>query len=433
MMRLRYRMFAASIGTALCVAGSLSAQGSTPPVPDGYTQYWPGACVEGVTRGRNFYWRAREDTAEFTLARDTMVDDAKRIARDCARRFQTNAVQLAPYELIPYVRLLLAAGDDSGAVRASSQRLSAPDVRETDDRAWALAQLVEAYLDARPARVGQARVYLAQLDALKGSAAAVGKVRAQLSLAEYFRHVGDDTAMRVACDATIAAGRELSEHDRIEFSSYLVNAYRYLAEAEGDRTGDAAAPRAVIARARTDIGKIRHVDAMLNGYDSVFARYGTKAPRIVASRWIGAAGDTIHPAMGKLSLLNFQPYRWTIPATRRLARAAGDGADVAFVRGTIGYFRDLGPLSTDAEVRELTRYFTSDLIVPGPVAITETQYEILPDGRRVSQPTPNDRAYGTEHGATIVVVDRQGIIRRIWLYWDNDYEPRIAATLRRYQ
>ena len=418
--------------TLLASATAAHAQGSAPPEPDGYSHYWPGACVQAMSRSRNFYWRAREDTALYTPARDTLLDDVRRVARDCTAKFGATAATLTGNNLLPLAQVLLAAGDEAGAKAAVNRRLAEADVKSVAPRAWTLAQIVELFLDTRPARVDIAKSYLTQLDALKGDDAAPGQVRAWLSLAEHYESSADEVNTRAASEETIKAGKRLNTHDRIEFSSMVMGAYRNLAEAEADRTGDAAAPRAVLVRATADIGKLPRMAATLAAYDTLYSRYGTKGPTVTADLWIGTATDTVYPKSGKLTVLNFRPSRWTVPATRRLSRQVGDSLDVALVYGTVGYFRGLGPLTMGTEVPEVRKYFFDELKIPGSLAITETKYHRMPDGRRVSDSNANDRAYRTGQGTSIVVLDRQGIIRRIWSYWSNAYEPRIVAALQKY-
>lgn len=432
----RARLAAAAVVGALAIslaAGEAQGQGSAPPEPDGYTHYWPGACVQAMSRSRNFYWRAREDTAEYTIARDTLLDDVRRVARDCATRFGPSASTLTGHDLVPLAQVLLAAGDEAGAKRAVDRRLAETGLKATGPRAWTLAQVVDVFLDTRPARVETARAYLAQLDALKGAEAAPGQVRAWLSLAEHYEYVVDDANMRAASEQVIKAGKKLNEHDRKEFSYTVLSAYRNLAEAEADRTGDAVAPRAVLARATADIGKLPRMAGAISAYDTLYSRYGTKGPVVVGDLWIGAPGDTVHPQIGKLTVLNFRPSRWTVPATRRLSRAVGDSLDVAMVYGTMGYFRGLGPLTLGSEAPQVRKLFFDELKLNSSLAITETKYHRLPDGRRVADPNSNDKWYRTGQGTSIVVLDRQGVIRRIWQGWTNAYEPRVVATLKKYK
>lgn len=413
-------------------AKAANGQGSAPPEPDGYSYYWPGACVQAMQRSRDFYWRAREDTAQYSAAGDTLLDDVRRVARDCAARFKSSGPSLSGNNLIPLAQVLLATGDDAGAKQAVERRLAEADVKPTAARAWTLAQIVELYLDL-PVRVDVARGYLAQLDLLRGADAAPGQTRAWLSLTRYYRHIGDDARMRAAIDSTIKTGKALNEHDRSEYAFSLLSAYRYLADAEGDRTGEAAAPRAVLVRASADLGKLPRIAPAIARYDTLYSRYGTKGPAVFADLWIAAAADTVHPRPGKVSIVNFMPSRPTIPATRRLARAIGDSVDVALVRATVGYFRGLGPLTFATEVPVVRKYFVDELNIASSLAITETHYHTIADGRRIADPNANDRAYQTRQRTSIVVLDRQGIIRRIWLFWDNAYEPAIVTTLNRYK
>lgn len=428
----RTGMFAAALALAVPV-GVASGQGSAPPQPDGYSKYWPGACVQAMARSRNFYWRAREDTAEYTIARDTLLDDVRRVARDCATRFAPTIASLSGHDLIPLAQVLLGAGDDAGAKAAVERRLAEPDLKPVGARAWTLAQIVNVYLDVLPVRIDAARSYLDQLAALKGADAAPGQLRGWLGLADYYEHIADDSSMRAASESAIKAAKKLNEHDRTEFAGSVLSAYRNLAEAEADRTGDAAAPLAIIARAKADIGKLPRMDAAIAAYDTLYSRYGKPAPAVFGDLWIGAPGDTLYPRPGRLTMLNFRPSRYTVPATRRLSRRLGDSLDVALIYGTVGYFRGLGPLTMATEVPEVRKYFFDEIKIDKSLAITETKYHRLPDGRRVSDPNANDKSYRTRQGASFVVVDREGKIRRIWQYWTNSFEPRIAATLNKYR
>jgi hypothetical protein len=291
--------------------------------------------------------------------------------------------------------------------------------------------VVVGYLAASPARVDAAKRYLTQLDALSGAEAAVGKVRAYRSLAIYYWRSGDTQKMVGASERLIAVGKELNDHDRNEYGSYMFLGYRYLAEAEAARTGDSVAPKAVMTRAAADIGKLMGIDQMLRNYTSLFGLYGAKAQRIVADSWITTSADTVLPVAGKFNLVVFRMHRGNIPAVRRLGTQYAGKLKVVGVMGTIGYFRDLGPLTPQLETQELRKYFLEDLKIPGAVAVNNTVFNKMPDGRRQADPTPNERAYRSRTGATVMLVDPQGIIRRVWVSWDKSYEVRIDEAIQR--
>jgi hypothetical protein len=131
---------------------------------------------------------------------------------------------------------------------------------------------------------------------------------------------------------------------------------------------------------------------------------------------------------GRQMLLTFEPDRYSLPMIRRVARLGGDSLDVVAIRGLNGYFKDLGPLTPEAEIAELRKYYAT-LDVPGALVFSEPSYVKIPDGRRVRQPTPNDQAY---RPGGVFVVNRAGIIRRVWGGWEKTMEWRANAAIAKY-
>jgi hypothetical protein len=336
------------------------------------------------------------------------------------------------YALVALTRVYLAVGDDANARAMATRRLADKSVQETGPRAWTLAQFVDAYLDASLPRVAVAKTYLGQLDALQGPEAAVGQVVGYHRLAQYYWRIGDDSSMVAAAGSLIAAGKKLNAHDRQEFLRDILYGYRVMAEAAGARTGTAAEPLKVMAKAHDDIGALPGANKLISNYDSLFALYGKPGARLIANHWISAPGDTVHPVHNKYALIVFGPARNNIPAIRRLAKSYDGQLDVTLVRPTYGYFRALGPLTVQRETEELQKYFVSDLHVSDAISVTYTKFDTIPDGRRIPKPSANDLAYGRTHGAGVAVLDKQGIIRRLLLDWDKSYENRIDETLRQY-
>ncbi len=419
--------FAVPLG--LAVPGQLQAQGGVPD-PDGFTYYWPGACTQAISRSGAFYWRARQDTAQYSHTTDTMLAPAVQIAKQCVTKFA--GADLVARDYVPLARVHLAAGDDAAAKEVIARRLTLPDVQTPGPRAWELSHVVQAYLGASPGRLDAAKEYLAQLDALAGPDAAVGKVRAYFSLASYYRRVGDVSNMTGAAERLIAVGKDLNEHDREEFGLTLFAGYRYLAEAAGARTGDSVAPKAVLTRAAADVGRLMGVQNSLRGSMSVFGAYGAKAQRIVADAWVNSSADAVYPAAGKFTLIAFRPYRGNIPALRRISERHKANLNFVSIIGTIGYFRDLGPLTPDVEAKYVEEYYRKDLNVSTPVVLNTTVFNRIPDGRRVAEATPNETAYRARSGAGYILVDPQGIIRQIWTGpWDRAYENRIEEAIKR--
>jgi hypothetical protein len=54
---------------------------------------------------------------------------------------------------------------------------------------------------------------------------------------------------------------------------------------------------------------------------------------------------------------------------------------------TKGYFRGRGMFTPDVEVKQLCSHFVDELHLPGTLAVTETQFDTIPDGRRTAKPS----------------------------------------------
>jgi hypothetical protein len=422
------RMSIACVAAQLALAApSLARAQGGAPQPDGFRYYWSGACVQAVQRSTSFYWRARPDTLRYDPAADTMLTAAAALARACAAQLRDTA--LPPRAELPFVQLLLAAGDDRAAAAHAARRLAAPDVAAPGPRAWVLAEIVDAYVGASPPRLGAAREALRTLAALRGGEAAVGQVRAWGALAATEARLGHDSAAIAAAEQVIAAGRRLSPHDRVEYAGALLGAYALMADIAATRSRDAAAPHAVLARAHADIGSLRGMAPLIAAADTAYGLLGTPAARLTARLWLGAADDTVRPARDSVALIVFRPSRLNIPAIRRIAERFGSALQVTFAVGTYGYFRALGPLSFDDEIAEMRRFYLDELHIPGAMAVSEGQYTTIPDGRRVRGPSTTERAYHTNTGLAAVVVDRRGIIRLVLRGWQRSDERRLERAV----
>jgi hypothetical protein len=225
----------------------------------------------------------------------------------------------------------------------------------------------------------------------------------------------------------IRAGTRLPPDERAELASTLLSAYAYLMDIAGFQTGSSVVPKAVMARARADLGGFPGLVNSLDARDSLAALYGSHAAPLHADYWASAAGDTSHPARGRYALVFFNVSRDMMPALRRLAAR---GVDVTLVRGMRGHFRGQGPLDADAEARALQTYYLQELALPGTLALVVSQYDHLPDGRRVRRANASQRSYQVRQGAQGVLVDPQGIIRYIVTHWRSWTELDIEAAMR---
>jgi hypothetical protein len=414
----------ARAGTAALIALTLhvspmSAQDST------YAYYTEGSCLQAVDRTTATFWRAGPDTNRYSLAHDTILTLSADVARRCVSKF--NVTTTGPRDLLLLARLYLAAGDDSSANAAIERRLAFEATAPVGIRAKTLAQIASVYLNAKPRQLARARRYVAELDTMHTSAAAVWQLAIHVVLLrDAYDLALDDAQAVVEAHAVIAAGQQLTPHDREEFSWALLRGYEILTNFAADSEG-AAAAHLVLRRARHDIGKLRDISQRLAGLDSLYALYGTPATPLVGV-WFGALSETTRPTLGKISLIVLTPSRETMPALHRLQSEFGSQFEITIVAQIVGYFEGRGPMTPATEMSYLWEHYHTVLHAPGALVLSETQFTTLPDGRRVEQPTDNQRAYQAPFHAGYVLVDRQGIIRTVQTQLN---EQRLAAAIQK--
>jgi hypothetical protein len=325
----------------------------------------------------------------------------------------------------------LILGNDSTAAAVIQRRLGESDVLTTATRAWLLGQAAQMYLSAKPFRVVAAQGVIQQLDSLSGPDAAYVRVNVYTTQSQIFMHHLNDSAALRAAAAVVAAGKDLSPHDRKVCAPILVFAYFMLAEAAAVPPGDTAAVRAQFARARADLGSTDLGDngramAQLTSLETMLRLYRAPTPRLTASAWLGTPGDTVFPTRGKATLIVFRPTRGQIPALQRLARRYGDRLALVSLVGLRGFFQDDGPLTAEEETAHLDTYYRNELQLPGAIAITHTEFRKMFDGRRMALPSANDRAFGN---ARIILVGPSGDVQHFWGQWDNPLEIRIERAM----
>ncbi len=405
---------------------SLSAQGGVPD-PDGFRYYWPGSCVEAVYRSNSFYWRDKQDSLRFSVPTDTILTPSATLARECLAKLNIADVQFR--DRVPLIAVYLAAGDDKGANVAAAQALAAAQSLPVLERGLYQSRILQTYLFAKPNRLDRAKVILGDLDNLTGEDGAVGRLVAYSALARFYSMAGDVSNLTGASERVVALGKEISSDERIVNSSSILTAYRYLAQVAGARTGDSAAALAVLSRASRDIGELPNMSRYIRNFQAVFRGYGSKAARVVADQWVLAPGDTIFPVQGRMMLLISRPYRTVVPGLNRVAKKYQDRLDLVATTGTNGYYKNLGPLEHSVEAGHLRKQFAEDFKFFGSVSLSYTEFNRLPDGRREADPNPNENRYRIRNGAFLTLVDKEGIIRQVWMRWDPWVEAELEKAI----
>jgi len=336
-------------------------------------------------------------------------------------------------ELRNLAQLYLWAGHDTLALQAIDRLEQADHDRSARERGWILSLWIDAALTAHPVRQSLIRTFLAKLDAL-GAPAATWRLFAHTHYSDYAFSINDQVLAESEGRAAIAASRQMSANDRMDFVYYIVNAYVMTAQSVALTRGGPAA-LAFYDTMTTDLTPLRPVgtgdrgrlaEDLMNRRIPITPLGRGAWPAVHANTWYATAGDTVHPKPGRLSLLIFVygPDYPMIATIRRLSAAYGtQGLDLVFMTSTAGYFRTLSMQSPAMEVDSLGSYYRTYLHLPGPLAVEITNFSHLADGRRRDGETPNQKAFIHVGGA--MLIDRRGVAR-----WIGEISPRTEAVWR---
>jgi hypothetical protein len=425
-MRSDARLVAFAVAT-LC-AGSGSAQ--TPsPIFQGFR---PGACALVPRLVTHFLRREQPDTARYDFAADTTATAARDSARLCAARY---GATLNWWEIPHQVRVNLALGEDTRAGETASRYLASLADSSAEKNAWALYLMVADHLSAHPARTKAASEFLANLDRIGPKGVRAG-VLAHSLMARSAHARWDDSTVRVEASRAIAQWKTLNPDDALGLTSTIVGAFALKAELElRAKGGDAA--RAVIDSAQRTIpavaaGPRQQLAALARLYSVV----GKKGAPVEASFWFKAANPgTPRPHAGKVFIISEASHscgascRPRHQALGRLERRFRErGLEIINTTRTLGFVRDSAPVSPEAEAKYDSAYFLAQKEIPGSLAVYDTKFRRLPDGRRVNEPTPQELNYRL---ATFTVVDRAGVIRYVALGWDPLIEVPLGTFIDR--
>jgi len=364
------------------------------PAGDPYARYaTPWECSSVAPRADRRFWRPRRpDTAAATPLGAVRQAASVAAARACVARFTVDGV--AERDLLGLGAAALAAGMDARADSAFQRLLRVPAPAE--QRAWWLASIVDTYTDASPARIADARRYLAQLDAM-GAAGAAGRLLANLSLAQAARRADSVDALQSFITGALAASRAIAGEAR-QARAHEAAAAFYQEAYLGMRRGDGAAAVAALERGQAELTPIR--PGAVIGFPYAIETYrtlGRPAPVLRAARWMPDSAGGAHPTPGVPELLIFGQGcggdcypGYTV--LRRVRAATERPLDVVLMLRTVGSWRD-ALLAPDDEIEQMRRYFLDERRLPVAVGVWRTEYRRIADGRLRVVEAPNERAY----------------------------------------
>lgn len=409
----------------------IAGNSQSAPDPDGYRFYRSGACVAAVNRATSFYWRDRVDTARPSTTADTLLTSNSTVAKECISGFNIDTVP--DRDLLLLAQLQMIAGNEEEAMKTIERKREANASASVSIRTRMLRDIHSVFINAKPVKLDLALQTLAELDAVPGSEAAVEKLSAHGAMLAYYINNNSYENVMLSGRAMIDSWKQLSQRDRIEFQNSAGGAYERMLEAEGSRAGHYDGVKALLQEALATFADYQWALGSMQFFDSYYRLYGTPGPRLTAEHWVGDPGDTIRPRQGKVTILSFYPWRGDIPPLRRLAEMFPDDLDVVIVYSTFGHFRFKGPLDIDTEVHEIAS-FMKEIGAPGVFAITPSNFHKMADGRLNAISSDNDMAYDADRGNKMVILDKNGIIRRVFRdRWQKWMEESVESTIRQYK
>jgi hypothetical protein len=369
----------------------------------------PGVCSQAVASDIGTARRARFDPGPYQPDRDTLPPSARNDAQRCGTRFEPTTV--AERARLNLVRLALSRGDEKLAQAAGNQWIAAE--RTPVAKARAMELLAGAYLNAVPMQRAAADAMARRLDSL-GRPALLSRAVVHAALWDDADRRFDTAAIRTEGIPLLAIDSQISASDALDVPSAASgNVLLAVLAVETFRSVKTAVERVMQFAREVRYKFPGEPDQVAVGLAQLLSPYGHPPPTPVVSHWFGPHAGSSWNIPGKVSILfretslgsfSTHPDNFEI---QRLRQRYGDSLGVTILTRTAGYIRDSGPLEPAQEADSIRRYLQDDLKLPATVAVQETPFHRLPDGRRVDDPMPDgDQMRPYDFGA--VVVDREG-------------------------
>lgn len=223
-----------------------------------------------------------------------------------------------------------------------------------------------------------------------------------------------------------------ADRDPFRFGRYLV--YEILAEHAHRANAldtEKALLREGVAKFTGDPGDKRELGITQQLLDRANL-VGAAAPPLVADHWfnIAPANNRLDLA-GTVTLIEFTahwcgPCKDSYPGLMRLnERFAARGLRIVLATRFYGYFGKDRNISPERELASDRQMFLDEDKLPFPIAIATPPA----DTGLVDSSDVNARAYFVQPIPHFVLIDAKGIVRRIDLGWDDDYEKVLTAAV----
>jgi len=343
------------------------------------------------------------------------------LAKKYASQFSIET--LGGKDLAALARLFVEAKEPELARKAVTRSLDIGP-RGNGGRADALVTAIEILLAPPYAQesIDQAEAYMAGLDAM-GSEFNSQKITGHIRLGGYYRYGDVDEKILLHGRKVLALAARISSAERKTQGARLATSYTNIAEVLAGR-GEIAEALANLKQGLKELADVPNAARWIKPAQKRYSLVGQKAAPIEAPRWFNAKEGTRSVELaGKVTLIQFTahwcaPCRMSYPAMLRYhEKSSKEGLQVLFVTQLYGFFEQRRPLNAEEEIAADRDYYLQQLGLPFKVAIT-------PEGDWL-----NDQHYVVGGIPQIVVIDRQGIIRRIMTGWDPANEARLGQLI----
>lgn len=410
-----------------------------------FTRYTtPAACLQAaisaIAVAERTVFRIKMPYAPLT---DTLPTAAVTVAQRCGTQF--SATNVSPDDALILFDLALLRRDTVLA-RAAARRYIVTR-KDSTERAWALVYLIRGYMTNRPLLIAPAQALMQELDAFGRVAQAqrtIGRWEFWTYHSLTFDVAGFERDMAGLFAATKSMTSDDVEHlDQHEYRSYdymtavpnlLINdleAFEVYAQNSLDLADSAEGHVAMLAHADTAVtnDQIRWTRKMLDAQNSWWTHLGMSIPKLPVHWWFGVPKETVWPTPNTTTLLVFDQQtdegneNW-YSILGRIHQKFGDKLHIVMIAGTQGYFRDSPPLTPEQEAEKIRWYYMDYLKLPvSAVAVAETPFSKLPDGRLVTGNVTWDRSVmnGVMPQHDGILLDRTGKIRGVELNWGTEY------------
>ena len=379
----------------------------------------------------------REDTVStpFVPRGDTLRTTTLAALRQCEGVY--GSLTTEDRELLNIARVKLALGVDSAAASARQRYLQALASRPVRERAWALYLVIYDDVTARPPRLTSAGRTLEELDRLAIADAGKARVLAHHIMSEGWRRQWDDVKAEAEADAVIATWRNLPTARRGSAAFTLALAFLLKSEIRLRTIGIDSAKAVIDTAMKVVPENARQARYYIDITNRMYGALGKPAASVKAGFWFNDSDPAKpeRPARERVTVLSSAFHYCGMSCRERygamarlLERFGPAGLELINATRTFGFFADTAPLTPAEEAQRDSAYFLGAIGVPGILAVAETKFTWLSDGRRRDEPTPQDANYPY---ASFIVVDKNGVVRYVALDWDPILEEPLARLIER--